>query len=179
VKASWLFLIVFSFLPTYQTINIYRQMANISILLLATEKPGGLFDLDGTLVLVAIQFLALMVVLDLILYTPLLNVINERNQYINKNLANASNKISESNQLIKYFEEELSKARRNKLAEISTSEKLYKAILDIQSKSSQKIFEKFLANFTAELEENKKEVLPSLKGEIQTLINQVTSKILA
>ena len=59
-------------------------MMDTSILFLATEKEGGLFDLDGTLPLIAIQFLALMFLLNLILYTPLLNVINDRNQYINK-----------------------------------------------------------------------------------------------
>ena len=37
------------------------------ILFLATEKTGGLFDLDGTLPLIAIQFLALMFLLNLIL----------------------------------------------------------------------------------------------------------------
>ena len=42
-------------------------MINFSILISSSEVvgPGGLFDIDATLPLVAIQFLLLMVVLDM------------------------------------------------------------------------------------------------------------------
>ena len=39
-------------------------------------SAGGLFDFGGTLPALALQFLVLMVVLNFILYMPLLNVIN-------------------------------------------------------------------------------------------------------
>ena len=59
-------------------------MVNFSILISNLEVigPGGLFDIDATLPLVAVQFLLLMVILNVILYTPLLSIIAERNQYI-------------------------------------------------------------------------------------------------
>jgi len=52
-------------------------MVNFSILISNSEVsgPGGLFDINATLPLVAIQFLLLMVVLNVILYSPLLTVI--------------------------------------------------------------------------------------------------------
>jgi F-type H+-transporting ATPase subunit b len=153
-------------------------MANISSLFLATEKTGGLFDLDGTLILVALQFLVLMVVLDLILYTPLLTTINERNQYINKNLAAASNKIAESNKYIKYIEEELAKARKDRLLEVSKAEKLYKASIENQIKESDKVLEKYVSAMSANVEAYIDEALSSLEGDIQTLINLVTAKVL-
>jgi len=153
-------------------------MANISILFLATEKTGGLFDLDGTLILVALQFLVLMVVLDLILYTPLLTTINERNQYINKNLAAASNKIAESNKYIKYIEEELAKARKDRLLEVSKAEKLYKASIETQIRESDKVLEKYVSAMSANVEAYIDEALSSLEGDIQTLINLVTAKVL-
>jgi F-type H+-transporting ATPase subunit b len=153
-------------------------MANISSLFLATEKTGGLFDLDGTLILVALQFLVLMVVLDLILYTPLLTTINERNQYINKNLAAASNKIAESNKYIKYIEEELAKARKDRLLEVSKAEKLYKASIENQIKESDKDLEKYVSAMSANVEAYIDEALSSLEGDIQTLINLVTAKVL-
>lgn len=153
-------------------------MANISSLFLATEKTGGLFDLDGTLILVALQFLVLMVVLDLILYTPLLTTINERNQYINKNLAAASNKIAESNKYIKYIEEELAKARKDRLLEVSKAEKFYKASIENQIKESDKVLEKYVSAMSANVEAYIDEALSSLEGDIQTLINLVTAKVL-
>jgi F-type H+-transporting ATPase subunit b len=52
-------------------------MINLSILISTSEVsgPGGLFDIGATLPLVAIQFLLLMVILNIILYSPLLAII--------------------------------------------------------------------------------------------------------
>ena len=65
------------------------------LIVLAEEERGGLFDFGATLPLVAVQFLVLMVVLNLILYTPLLTLINKRNEYIVSNLAKASEMLAE------------------------------------------------------------------------------------
>src|SRR6476620_6329271 len=154
-------------------------MMDTSILFLATEKEGGLFDLDGTLPLMAIQFLALMFLLNLILYTPLLNTINDRNQYISKNLANASSILSQSNQLIKQYENELAKARKEAQLEISTLQKLHKNILEVEARSSQKIIDEFVVKITNSFKIQKNEVLVSLENEIDSLSSQIISKILA
>ena len=55
-------------------------MINFSILISLSEieGPGGLFDINATLPLVAIQFILLMVLLNIILYSPLLTIIEER-----------------------------------------------------------------------------------------------------
>lgn len=154
-------------------------MTETSIFFLATEKTGGLFDFDGTLPLVAIQFLALMFLLNFILYTPLLNIINDRNQYINKNLANASSILSQSNQLIKQYESELAKARKEAQLEISTLQKLHKSILETEARSSQKTIDDFLVKITNSFKVKKDKVLVSLESEIDSLSSQIISKILA
>jgi len=154
-------------------------MTEISILFLASEKPGGLFDFDGTLPLMAIQFLALMFLLNFILYTPLLNVINDRNQYISKNLASASSILSQSNQLIKQYETELAKARKEAQLEISTLQKLHKSILETEARSSQKVIDEFLVKITNSFKAKKDKVLVSLESEIDSLSSQIISKILA
>ena len=153
-------------------------MTDNSIFFLATEKTGGLFDLDGTLPLVAIQFLALMFLLNFILYTPLLNIINDRNQYISKNLANASSILSQSNQLIKQYENELGKARKEAQLEISTLQKLNKNILETEARSSQKMIDEFLTKITNSFKVKKDKVLVSLESEIDSLSSQIISKIL-
>lgn len=154
-------------------------MTDTSIIFLATEKTGGLFDLDGTLPLMAIQFLALMFLLNFILYTPLLNIINDRNQYVSKNLANASSILSQSNQLIKQYENELGKARKEAQLEISTLQKLHKNILELEARSSQKIIDDFVVKITNSFKVQKDEVLVSLESEIDSLNSQIISKILA
>ncbi len=66
-------------------------MINLSILISSSEVsgPGGLFDINATLPLVAIQFILLMVILNIILYSPLLTIIEERKEYILSHLAEA------------------------------------------------------------------------------------------
>ena len=73
-------------------------MVNLSILISSSEVsgPGGLFDINATLPLVAIQFILLMVILNVILYSPLLTVIEERKEYILNNLAKASEILAAS-----------------------------------------------------------------------------------
>merc|ERR1711966_417509 len=68
---------------------------NLSILISSSEVtgPGGLFDINATLPLVAIQFVLLMVILNIILYSPLLTIIGERKEYILNYLAEASEQL--------------------------------------------------------------------------------------
>ena len=64
-------------------------MTNLIFLLAqeaASEKRGGLFDFNATLPLMALQILLLMVVLNLVFYTPVAKVLDERDEYIRKNL---------------------------------------------------------------------------------------------
>ena len=70
-----------------------------SILIIGTEKTGGLFDFDGTLPIIVIQFVLFMFILNFILYTPLLDTIDERNIYIKTSLEEATNVLAKSNQL--------------------------------------------------------------------------------
>ena len=83
-------------------------MVNFSTLLLSSEisGPGGLFDFDGTLPLVAIQFILLMVILNIVFYNPLLVAITERNDFILNNLAKASQVLTKANGLTAQYEQE-------------------------------------------------------------------------
>ena len=47
-------------------------MNNYTFLTLAAEDAGGLFDFGPTLPLIVIQFLALLFILNIILYNPLI-----------------------------------------------------------------------------------------------------------
>ena len=84
-------------------------MINLSILIstLEVSGPGGLFDINATLPLVAIQFILLMVILNIILYSPLLTIIEERKEYILTNLGKASEILAEANKLTTQYEEAL------------------------------------------------------------------------
>lgn len=147
------------------------------ILFLTLERSGGLFDFDGTLPVIGIQFLIFMFLLNTILYTPLLNVINERNQYINKNLAQASIILTQANKLTKQYEDQLLKARKKAQLEIASVQKVHKIILETEIKSSQKIFDNYLIKILNNLKIEKSRILSSLEKEINSLTNEIMVRI--
>jgi F-type H+-transporting ATPase subunit b len=69
---------------------MFKNFLNNLSLCIAT---GGLFDFDATLPFLAIQFLILMFILNNILYNPLLNTINKRNDYISSTLTKGADSI--------------------------------------------------------------------------------------
>lgn len=147
------------------------------ILFLSLERSGGLFDFDGTLPVIGIQFLIFMFLLNTILYTPLLNVINERNQYINKNLAQASITLTQANKLTKQYEDQLLKARKKAQLEIISVQKVHKTILETEIKSSQKIFDNYLIKILNNLKIEKSRILGNLEKEINSLTNEILVRI--
>jgi F-type H+-transporting ATPase subunit b len=154
-------------------------MIQIPNLVLSIEKSGGLFDFDGTLPIIAIQFLILTFSLNIILYTPLLKIINERNQYINKNLAQASIILNQADKLNEQYEVELLKARKEILVEISRLQKSYKNLVENEIQSSQKILESYLEQITNNLKIEQSKILESLEKEIDSLSNEIMIRITA
>jgi F-type H+-transporting ATPase subunit b len=154
-------------------------MANLSILISNSEVsgPGGLFDINATLPLVAIQFVLLMVILNVLLYSPLLTVITERNEFILTNLAKASDMLAQANEMTAQYEEELSKVRKETQAEIANSQKIHKEILDIELNISQKYIDNLLDNITTDFLNKKENVVNNLDNEISLLSNQIKSKL--
>lgn len=147
--------------------------------LLATEKTGGLFDIDGTLPLMAVQFLVLMFVLNFIMYTPLLSLITERNEYVNDNLSKSNALLAQSTDIMTQYEIELAKARKGAQVEISTLQKQYKTIMETEVKTSQKTIDEFLIKVLNSFQVKKDKVLGSLENEIDSLSTQIISKLLA
>ena len=121
-------------------------MINFSILisLSEVEGPGGLFDINATLPLVAIQFILLMVLLNVILYSPLLTIIEERKEYVLGNLAEASEKLAQAKELTTQYEQELETARKEAQLEITNSQNIHKEILDLELDISQKYIDNLL-----------------------------------
>nr|YP_011005323.1 ATP synthase CF0, subunit B' [Chorda asiatica]QWK43067.1 CF0 subunit II [Chorda asiatica]WAM62186.1 ATP synthase CF0, subunit B' [Chorda asiatica] len=148
-----------------------------SILIIGTEKTGGLFDFDGTLPVIVFQFVLFMFILNFVLYTPLLDTIDERNSYIKKSLDKATSVLIKSNELNKKYEKKTSKARKAAKMDILIYQKLYKDILEEKMKSSQIFIDKFLVETTENFENNKDNILTSFDNEIDSLSNQIMTKI--
>ena len=154
-------------------------MINLSILISNSEVtgPGGLFDINATLPLVVIQFIFLVIVLNIILYTPLLTIIEERKEYILVNLGKASEILAEANQLTTQYEEELTNIRKAAQLEITTSQKIHKEILETELNISQKYIDSLLNTIQKDLFAKKTMALNSLENIVQSLCSSIEAKL--
>ena len=154
-------------------------MINFSTLILSSEVngPGGLFDIDATLPLVAIQFLLLMVILNIVLYNPLLTIIEERKEYILTNLGKASELLAEANSLTAQYEEELTSVRKEAQLEITNSQKIHQEILDLEINISQKYLDNLLDTITNDFENRKTLALNNLEASVQSLCSDINTKL--
>jgi F-type H+-transporting ATPase subunit b len=154
-------------------------MVNMSLLICSSETggPGGLFDIDATLPLVAIQFVLLMIVLNILLYNPLLTVIAERNEYILNNLNKASETLSKSNELTTQYEEELGNIRKEAQLEITNSQKIHKEILENELNISQKSIDNLLDTITKDLSDKKNTAVNSLVTIVQSLCLEIETRL--
>ena len=154
-------------------------MINFSILISSSEVsgPGGLFDINATLPLVAIQFLLLMVVLNVILYNPLLTVIEERKEYILTNLSEASKILAEANKLTTQYEQELDDVRKQAQLEITKSQKIHKEILEVEVNISQKYIDNLLDTISRDLLTKKEIALNNLDEIVQSLATNIETRL--
>lgn len=154
-------------------------MINLSILISNSEiiGPGGLFDLNATLPLVAIQFILLVIVLNIILYNPLLTIIEERKEYILVNLGKASELLAKADQLTSQYEEELTSVRKEAQLEITNSQKIHKEILETELNISQKYIDSFLDTIQKDLFAKKTMALNSLDDIVQSLCSNIETKL--
>ena len=154
-------------------------MINLSILISSSEVsgPGGLFDINATLPLVAIQFILLVVLLNIILYNPLLNIIEERKEYILTNLGKASELLAEANKLTEQYEQELSSVRKEAQLEITNSQKIHKEILEVELNISQKYIDNLLDTITKDLLAKKDIALNSLDEIVKSLCSSIETRL--
>jgi F-type H+-transporting ATPase subunit b len=154
-------------------------MINFSIFISSSEVtgPGGLFDLNATLPLVAIQFLLLMLILNVILYNPLLTIIEERKEYILRNLTEAALILAEANQLTKQYEQKLNKIRKEAQLEIAKSQKIHKEILEIEVKISQTYIDGLLDTITRDLLAKKEIAFNNFDEIVQSLAIKIENRL--
>ena len=136
-----------------------------------------LFDINATLPLVAIQFLLLVVLLNIILYQPLLTVIEERKEYILTNLGKASEILSEANKLTTQYEQELNNVRKEAQLEIINSQKIHKEILEIELNISQKYIDNLLDTIQKDLFAKKDIALNSLDDIVKSLCADIETRL--
>ncbi len=151
------------------------------ITLLAVEKvakEGGLFDIDATLPLMAIQFLLLAVILNAVFYKPLGNAIDERNDYIRNNQLEAQERLKKAEKLAQQYEQELAGARRQSQTVIADAQAQAQKIAAEKIAQAQKEAQGQREQAAQEIEQQKQQAFTSLEREVDSLSRQILEKLL-
>nr|YP_009393303.1 ATP synthase CF0 subunit II [Symphyocladiella dendroidea]ARW61865.1 ATP synthase CF0 subunit II [Symphyocladiella dendroidea] len=143
----------------------------------ANEK-GGLFDFNATLPLMALQFLALTVILNWLYYKPVSSVLDDREEYIRNSLTSASASLVKADELTKTYECELAESRKSAQKIIKSAQAEAQSIVSDKIKDAQKEAEKLLLNAYNELSIQKEQALKSLEVQIDILSDQIQKKLL-
>lgn len=143
-----------------------------------TTTEGGLFDIDATLPLMALQFLILMAVLNLLFYKPLGKAIDQRSDYVRNSLKESRELKEKSEMLATQYENELRDVRRQAQdiiakakaeAEKVSASKIQEAQQEVAAKKQQA---------ADEIEAQKAEAMQSLEQQVDSLSNQILEKLL-
>ncbi len=146
----------------------------------ATEaaKEGGLFDFDATLPLMALQFILLVVVLNAVFYKPLSKAIDDRDDFIRKNLLEARERLSKAENLAKQYEQELGETRRKSQSTIAAAQAEAQKIATQKMQEAQAEAQAQREQAQQEIEQQKAEAMTSLEQQVDSLSRQILEKLL-
>lgn len=152
-------------------------------ILLATEaaaegsKPG-LFNIDATLPLMAVQFVILVILLNALFYKPLGKAIDDRDAYIRTNLAESRERLSKAENLAKQYEQDLAETRRKSQRLIAEAEAEAEKIAAEQLAEAQREAQSQREVAQQELEKQKQEALHTLEQQVNALSREILEKLL-
>jgi F-type H+-transporting ATPase subunit b len=149
-------------------------------ILLAAEatEGGGLFDLDATLPLMAIQFMILVAILNALFYKPIGKAIDDRDGYVSTNLAEAQERLMKAEALADQYEKELSDARRKTQEIIASAQQEASEIASTKLAEAQRAAQAKREAAQAELSQEKQNAMVTLDGQIDNLSHQIVAKLL-
>lgn len=157
-------------------------MINLPLLLTLQESgfevEGGLFDFNATLPLMALQFLALTVVLNFVFYRPITNILDERDEYIRNSLTTASASLLKANELTKKYEHELAESRKQAQDIIKQSQQEAQQIVSVKIKEAQQEAEALVAEASSQLNIQKEQALKTLEAQVDALSDKIKLKLL-
>nr|WGH13802.1 ATP synthase CF0 subunit II [Lophurella pseudocorticata] len=155
----------------HKIILLFSEASEIS-------TKGGLFDFNATLPLMALQFLALTIVLNFLYYKPVATILDDREEYIRNSLTSASASLVKADELTKTYEFELAESRKSAQKIIKSAQEEAQLIVSEKLKEAQKDAEKLLLNAYNELNIQKEQALKSLEIQIDILSDQIQKKLL-
>jgi F-type H+-transporting ATPase subunit b len=137
-----------------------------------------MFDFDATLPLMAIQFMLLVVLLNVVFFKPLTKVLEDRAAVIQSSQSGAKEGLEKIQAITAQYEKELADSRRQ-----------YQAVLDKAKAEAQKIADDEVAAAQAEaiaqreqaqreLDQQKTAAMATLEQQVDSLSREILNKVL-
>jgi F-type H+-transporting ATPase subunit b len=136
-----------------------------------------MFDFNATLPLMAVQFLLLVVILNVVFYKPLTKVLTDREDFIRARNTNAQEALAKSKKLAEQYEQELADTRRQAQAVITAAQADAQKIAKEQITSAQSEVQAQLLQLQSELDQQKQSALQALEAQVSSLSQQMLSKL--
>ncbi len=137
-----------------------------------------MFDFDATLPLMALQFLLLAAVLNVIFYKPLTKALDDRDNYIRNNLLEARERLAKSERLLKEYEQQLANARKQAQTLVADAQAEAQKITASKIAEAQKEAQVQREQAAQEIEQQKQEAFRSLEQQVDALSRQILEKLM-
>ncbi|MDY6941120.1 MAG: F0F1 ATP synthase subunit B' [Cyanobacteriota bacterium] len=137
-----------------------------------------MFDFDATLPFMAVQILVLTAILNAVFFKPLLQVIDERDEYIRTNDRDAEERLAKTEGLASQYEQELADTRREAQAIIVAAQEEAQQASDRKVAEAQKEAQEAREAAAAEITKEKEVAMQSLEQEVNALSERMLEKLL-
>ena len=145
----------------------------------AGAPEGGLFDLDATLPLMALQVVLLTFLLNALFFRPVGKAVEDREGYITTSRAQAKEKLAQAERLEADLREQLKEARLQAQKVVveaeQESDKLYRAAMALAQAES--IASREQAR--REIDSQRTAAMNQLEGDAAKLADQIVDRLLA
>ncbi|MEL6139154.1 MAG: F0F1 ATP synthase subunit B' [Cyanobacteria bacterium J06628_6] len=145
----------------------------------AEEASGGLFDLDATLPLMAVQFVVLAIILNAVFYKPLGKAIDERDGYVMSTRTEAQERLAKAEKLADEYEQSLADSRREARSLIESAQAEAQSIASKSVTAAQQAAQAKREAVQKELDEQKQSALSTLEQQVDELSQQILNKLLS
>lgn len=152
-------------------------------ILLATEaaqeaQEGGLFDIDATLPLMAVQILILTFLLNVLFFKPIGKLVDERDEYLRGQSLEARERLDQANKLAAQYESELAETRRQSQAILAGAEAEAKKLSAQQIADAMRQAQQEREQAQRAIDQQKETALATLEQQVEGLSQQILQKIL-
>jgi F-type H+-transporting ATPase subunit b len=153
-------------------------VSNVLLAAEAVEQKGGLFDVNATLPIMAVQFIVFVAVLNVIFFKPLSKAIDDRDDYVRGQIVGAKERLEKAEIVVKQYEQELSTARKATQNVLATAQSQANKIRNERIDAATAEARAKVASARAEIEKQKQDATASLDAEVESLSRQVLEKLL-